>query len=266
MPPAAPLPEPAPAKAGAEPEPELEAEPEAEAEAAPIPEPAPIEVAAVAPTEPVPVPEAPPPDPFDIAESPEDTLGLHEYASLAEVPDAVRHLAESLPECLPLDAGARRQPFGDRTLFSFACPARRPGDQDRAFVLAHDTAGSGANVIMFPRPGGKSVEPMHELANPRVDPKAREFVHTAVDPSDRPCRQQGRWRIDERGNAGLLGWRSSSACDGEWTTAVAKSKAASTAKSARSSKKSSARKASRGKGKKARKAPARKKSAKKKKK
>jgi hypothetical protein len=232
---------------------EAVAQPPAEVAA---PAPAPTEVAAVAPAEAVPTPE-PADSGFDADDAAEDTTGLHEYASLAEVPDVVRQLAESLPECVPLEKGARRQPFGERTLFSFACPADRPQEQERAFVLARDERGNGANVLMFPRPGGKSVEPLHELSNPRVTPAAREFIHTAVDPGDRPCRQQGRWRVDERGNAGLLGWRSSNSCDGEWTTAAASAKKdPPAAKSSRGSKKKSARKTSRGKGKAtARKAP-----------
>jgi hypothetical protein len=211
---------------------------------------APAELAAVAPAEPVPPEPAPADGGFGAEDAAEDLTGVHEYASLAEVPDVVRQLAESLPECVPLEKGARRQPFGERILFSFACPAARPQEQERAFVLARDERGNGANVLMFPRPGGKAVEPLHELSNPRVAPDAREFVHTQIDPGDRPCRQQGRWRVDERGNAGLLGWRSSTSCDGAWTAAAASAKKdPPAAKSTRGSKKASAKRSSRSKGK-----------------
>jgi hypothetical protein len=185
----------------------------------------------------------------DEALPPESQVGVHEYASLDEVPEVVRQLAESLPECIPMETGARRQPFGERTLFSFSCPADRPDEQERAFVLARDDLGNGANVLLFPRPGGKKAEPLHELSNPRVAPDTQEFVHTDIDPQDRPCREQGRWRVDARGNPGLLSWRASNSCDGsDIVVAAADKKDGASARSSRaSSKKASSRKSSRSK-------------------
>lgn len=153
---------------------------------------------AAMPEEPPPVPEPPP-------------TAIPRYAA---VPEPVRQLAESLPECAPDEHGTIRQHFGDRVLFVISCLGQGE-NQLRAFVLARKEDGEGANVLMFPRPGGGTGLPyMHQLSNPLVIGSRREITHLSVDPESRPCRTEGRWRVDTRGNAGLVSWRSAAACSG----------------------------------------------------
>jgi hypothetical protein len=94
----------------------------------------------------------------------------------------------------------------------------------RAFVLAADVYGNGANVIMFPPAGTRKAseaEPLDHLVNPEVLPESREIAESAVEPGHTPCRTEARWKIDERGNAALVSWRTADACSGDgWTGAA----------------------------------------------
>lgn len=177
-----------------------------------------------------------PADKPEEAEAPEpEAVAIPRYR---DVPETVRQIAESLPDCAPDEAGTMRRPFGDRVLFIIACP----GDADNkrnAFVLAHSEDGEGANVLMFPRPGGGEAGPyMHELSNPTIVGNRLEIAHLGMDPDGRPCRTEGRWRIDARGNAGLLSWRTAASCSGELVAASRVVKKAS-AKRGKSAKRSS---------------------------
>jgi hypothetical protein len=142
------------------------------------------------------------------------------YARIDDVPKTIRDIVNGLPDCAVGQGEATRRPFGTgRVLFAIPCPATGK-TQRRVFVLAADDSGTSPNVIMFPPPGSKR-EMLQALSNPEIVADRREIVHRATTPGETPCRTEGRWKIDDRGNASIVSWRTAKSCSGDgWSRAA----------------------------------------------
>jgi hypothetical protein len=148
--------------------------------------------------------------------------GVFRYARIEDVPKTIRDIVNGLPDCAVGPGEATRQPFGTgRVLFAIPCPPTGKTER-RVFVLAADDSGTSPNVVMFPPPGSNKQEPLHELSNPEIVADSREITHRATTPGETPCRTEGRWKIDDRGNAAIVSWRTAKSCSGDdWSRAAA---------------------------------------------
>lgn len=113
-----------------------------------------------------------------------------------------------------------RRPFAGGVVFAAQCPGNH-ANYIQALVYADDER--GARLLMFPRPGKKSVaNPADSLSNVRWYPKTREVSERFVDRESTVCRTEGRWRLDAKAQPQLVFWRQTHDCKGKsgWRVVV----------------------------------------------
>lgn len=116
--------------------------------------------------------------------------------------------------CGTTPASILRKPFADGFIFRWPC-ASNPANEIEALVYATNISGADARLLQFPMPGQPSkVKPAPEIANVTWFPP-RELTSVFVDPKNRVCRREGRWRLDGKKLAPrLIFWRETRDCDG----------------------------------------------------
>ena len=107
---------------------------------------------------------------------------------------------------------ASRRPFGRGYVFTAPCPGNH-ANAIEAVVFAQTAEGADARLLRFPRPPGRG-EPADSLSNIRWDPQRRELTELFVNPEERICRSEGRWRIDGA-KPRLVFWRETRDCKGK---------------------------------------------------
>jgi hypothetical protein len=115
------------------------------------------------------------------------------------------------------DPQGTRRPFAGGFVFTARCPGNH-ANSVQALVFAAGEDGVGAQLIRFARPTGAAAE---ELSNVRWDPARWEVGELSVNPEERICRTEGRWRLTGA-KAQLMFWRETRDCDGKrgWRTVV----------------------------------------------